>query len=79
MIVEAVETLDGWYSLHLTYQMDWTAWNQVAQPKKQAVVAELIALLTEWEEIEQAKKGSHYVWNVTGHKGDIGFLFYVRN
>ena len=51
MIVEAVETLDGWYSLHLTYQMDWAAWNQVAQPKKQAVVAELIALLTEWEEI----------------------------
>ena len=74
MIVEAVETLDGWYSLHLTYQMDWAAWNQVAQPKKQAVVAELIALLTEWEEIEQAKKGSHYVWNVTGHKGDIGFF-----
>ena len=33
MIVEAVETLDGWYSLHLTYQMDWAAWNQVAQPK----------------------------------------------
>ena len=28
MISEMVETLDGWYSLHLIFKMNWHAWKK---------------------------------------------------
>ena len=74
MISEMVETLDGWYSLHLIFKMNWHAWKKETAENKAAAVRELGTLLDQWEEVEQHEKGSHYFWNVTGHKGDFGFM-----
>ncbi|WP_207942569.1 Fe-coproporphyrin III decarboxylase [Enterococcus sp. DIV2402] len=74
MITEKVETLDGWYCLHLVFQMNWAAWQKETNETKQAAINELSELVNEWQEIEDAQKGSHYLWNVTGHKGDFGFM-----
>lgn len=74
MITEKVETLDGWYCLHLVFRMDWAAWQKESAETKQAMFNELSGLLTDWQEVEKSQKGSHYLWNITGHKGDFGFM-----
>uniref|UniRef100_UPI00403F54B6 hydrogen peroxide-dependent heme synthase n=1 Tax=Candidatus Enterococcus willemsii TaxID=1857215 RepID=UPI00403F54B6 len=74
MITEKVETLDGWYCLHLIFQMDWSAWQKETTEAKQIMVNELFELLEGWQKIEHAQKGSHYMCNITGHKGDFGFM-----
>ncbi|MGX7328923.1 hydrogen peroxide-dependent heme synthase [Enterococcus bulliens] len=74
MIAQSVETLDGWYALHMLYNVDWHAWNTISKEEKQQLLAELFTLVEEWEQIETKKEGSHYLWNVTGHKGDFSFF-----
>lgn len=38
---QAPETLDGWYSLHLLYAIDWTGLRLVPNEERQALVEEL--------------------------------------
>ena len=38
---EAAETLDGWYSLHLFYAIDWTTFRLVPEDDRHAMVQEL--------------------------------------
>ena len=38
---EAAETLDGWYSLHLFYAMDWTTFRLVPEDEREAMISEL--------------------------------------
>lgn len=77
MISQSVETLDGWYALHVIYKMDWHAWNQLDQTTKKEFVKELQTVIKDWKQVEIDENGSHYLWNVTGHKGDWG-IFILR-
>ena len=38
---EAAETLDGWYSLHLFYAVDWTTFRLIAEDDREAMITEL--------------------------------------
>ena len=42
---EAAETLDGWYSLHLFYAVDWTTFRLIAEDDREAMITELKHLL----------------------------------
>ena len=37
---EAAETLDGWYSLHLFYAVDWTTFRLVPEDEREAMINE---------------------------------------
>lgn len=68
---EAVSTLDGWWSLHLLYNVDWTSLKKLEESEKDRLTRELQAFLEREEEVHQNKEGSYSFYNVTGQKADI--------
>lgn len=74
-MVEAVETMDGWYSLHDLRTIDWTSWKMATEQERQEAVKEFKDLLTKWEDVEEAKEGSHVLYKVIGQKADLMFMF----
>lgn len=75
MMVEAVETFDGWYSLHDLRSIDWTAWKYAKEEERQNAIAEFTELLSKWEAVEENKQGSHAFYKVVGQKADFIFMF----
>ncbi|HLR67278.1 hydrogen peroxide-dependent heme synthase [Virgibacillus alimentarius] len=74
-MVEAVETMDGWYSLHDMRVMDWTSWKLASSEERTAAIAEFKNLLTKWEDVEEAENGSHVMYQAIGQKADFMFMF----
>ncbi|WP_163969461.1 hydrogen peroxide-dependent heme synthase [Oceanobacillus halotolerans] len=74
-MVEAVETMDGWYSLHDMRTIDWTSWKLATSEEREAAIKEFEHLLTKWEAVEEAKNGSHAMYKVVGQKADLLFMF----
>ncbi|HLR75426.1 MAG TPA: hydrogen peroxide-dependent heme synthase [Virgibacillus sp.] len=74
-MVEAVETMDGWYCLHDLRVIDWSSWKMASSEERHLAVKEFEQLLTQWEEVEQQKNGSHVMYQAIGHKGDLMFMF----
>ncbi|TRM10818.1 heme-dependent peroxidase [Lentibacillus cibarius] len=75
MAAEAVKTLDGWYCLHDMRTVDWTSWKMASSEERDEAIREFKNLLTKWEEVETAEKGSHVLYNVVGQKADLMFMF----
>jgi len=74
-MVEAVQTMDGWYSLHDLRKVDWTSWKMISPSEREEAINEFQALLQEWEDVEAAEKGSHVLYKVIGQKADFMFMF----
>src|SRR5690625_2126579 len=74
-MVEAVETMDGWYSLHDLRTMDWTSWKLTTSEARQEAITEFENLLDEWDAVEEREEGSHVMYNVIGQKADFMFMF----
>ncbi len=70
-MVEAVETMDGWYSLHDLRIIDWTKWKAASKSEQNVALEEFQALLTSWEKVEEEKNGSHCLYQVVGQKADL--------
>ncbi|UOQ87115.1 hydrogen peroxide-dependent heme synthase [Gracilibacillus salinarum] len=68
---EAVETMDGWYCLHDLRTIDWTKWKKATEAERQQAVEELQTMLREWEEVAEARDGSHAFYSIMGQKADI--------
>ena len=68
---QAPETLDGWYSLHLLYAIDWTGLRLVPNEERQALVEELQSFLNKHESARTNNTGDHAFYNITGQKADI--------
>ena len=75
MMVEAVETFDGWYSLHDMRSIDWLSWKYATEEERGEAMKEFTTLLSRWEKVEGEKKGSHVFYKVVGQKADFMFLF----
>ncbi len=73
-MVEAVETMDGWYSLHDFRTIDWTKWKKASMEKQQKALNEFKQLLTDWEEMEGNKNGSHSIYQIIGQQADLMFM-----
>src|SRR5690625_5714454 len=69
-MVEAVETMDGWYSLHDLRTMDWTSWKLTTSEARQEAITEFENLLDEWDAVEEREEGSHVMYNVIGQKAE---------
>ena len=68
---QAPETLDGWYSLHLFYAIDWTTLRLLPSEERQAMVDELQSFLTTHEAARTNNVGDHALYNITGQKADL--------
>lgn len=74
-MVEAVETMDGWYSLHDLRTIDWTSWKLAPSEERKKAIASFTALLEKWDGVEAEENGSHVVYQVVGQKADLMFMF----
>ncbi|MBI5975103.1 hydrogen peroxide-dependent heme synthase [Staphylococcus canis] len=73
----AAETLDGWYSLHLFYAIDWATWRLVPEADRHEMVEEFEALLRRLKAEKDNGKGDHVLYNITGQKADL-LLWFLR-
>ncbi|HAM80744.1 hydrogen peroxide-dependent heme synthase [Ornithinibacillus bavariensis] len=74
-MVEAVETMDGWYSLHDFRTIDWSYWKKATLEEQKEAIASFEALVDKWDAVEEAKNGSHALYKIVGQKADIMFMF----
>lgn len=70
-MVEAVETMDGWYCLHDMRSIDWGAWKAATSDERQQAVTEFQHILAAWEQVEKDENGSHVLYQVIGQKADL--------
>ncbi|MBP1969821.1 chlorite dismutase [Virgibacillus natechei] len=74
-MVEAVETMDGWYSLHDLRSIDWNSWKLASEEERKEAIDGFNELLAKWEAVEEEKQGSHVLYKVVGQKADLIFMF----
>lgn len=74
MMVEAVETMDGWYCLHDLRTINWLKWKKATEKEREEAISEFEQLLSAWEDREDEKLGSHGVYQMLGHKADMMFM-----
>lgn len=70
-MIEAAQTLDGWYVLHDFRSLDWTSWKQVSAEERTTAVSEFVAFLEELNGAHEAKTGSHAFYSILGQKADF--------
>ncbi|HLR68547.1 MAG TPA: hydrogen peroxide-dependent heme synthase [Virgibacillus sp.] len=70
-MVEAVETMDGWYSLHDMRSIDWKAWKKATPSEREKAIQEFKQILNSFEQVENEEKGSHAFYQVVGQKADL--------
>ena len=56
---EAAKTLDGWYSLHLFYAIDWASLKTVPEEDRNTMISEFKTFLEALETVHNNKEGSH--------------------
>lgn len=71
---EAVQTLDGWYSLHDFRLIDWEAWKAATPDQRREAEESLLELLRGWRETEAQKQGSTAFYSIVGQKADFVFM-----
>ncbi|MCH4172048.1 MAG: heme-dependent peroxidase [Lactobacillus sp.] len=69
-----VDTLEGWYCLHLFWDLDWAAWQTCPESDRLKLVKGFKAYLAAETSAENQGEGSHYLFNVSGHKADLGLM-----
>src|SRR5699024_2471967 len=70
-MVEAVETMDGWYSLHDLRTIDWPKWKQASKETQKQAIDEFKSFLHSWDKVEEEENGSHCIYQMVGQKADI--------
>jgi hydrogen peroxide-dependent heme synthase len=75
-MAEAPVTLEGWYTLHAFYTVDWPRWNAVGEAERTAITAEAAALL---EAPVGAAEGHSACYSVLTQKADLCLLYWRRD
>ncbi|MDY0407634.1 hydrogen peroxide-dependent heme synthase [Virgibacillus soli] len=73
-MVEAVETMDGWFSLHDLRKVDWAKWKLASKEEQTKAIEEFKTLLSSWDQVEKDKSGSHCMYHIVGQKADLIFI-----
>ena len=68
-MAEAPITLEGWYTLHHMYAVDWGRWNALAAEERDAVAREAVAVLD-----RQPTEGHSACYSLLTQKGDLCFV-----
>jgi peroxiredoxin len=75
-MADAPITLEGWYTLHEMYAVDWARWNALAAAERDAIVAESASLL---EAQAHPPEGHSACWSLLTQKGDLCLLHWRRD
>src|SRR5699024_3249786 len=70
---EPVSTIDGWYSLHLLYSVDWTGLRVLDKDERNELTEELQEFSNQQEEVHEEHESYYAFYNIMGHKADIIF------
>lgn len=75
--VEAPQTIEGWYTLHDVYTVDWTAWRVLDESERSEIAAESSA----WMQglVADASVGDSKLYSVVTQKGDLMFCHYRKS
>jgi len=77
MTNNVVQTLEGFYSLHQFFQVDWEKWNKLNLSEKEDVLDDFLHILKRWNEEYTGNNGSSAIFTIIGHKADI-LLLHLR-
>jgi peroxiredoxin len=75
-MAEAPVTLEGWYTLHEMFAVDWGRWNALADAERASVVAEAEALLGE---LTSPAEGQTAAYMLVSQKGDLCLMHWRRD
>ncbi len=70
-MIEAAQTLDGWYVLHDLRTMDWASWKLISPEERQVAVDEFLVYLEKLQQVDDAKTGAHAFYTIIGQKADF--------
>lgn len=73
-MVEAVKTMDGWFTLHDLRTVNWEKWKKASAEKRKVAIDEFKELVSTWEEVENKKNGSHGIYHIIGQQADLMFI-----
>ena len=75
-MADAPVTLEGWYTLHEMFAVDWGRWNALATGERAAIVAEAREVL---ERLAAPDAGQTAVYALVSQKGDLGLVHWRRD
>jgi chlorite dismutase len=75
-MAEAPVTLEGWYTLHEMFAVDWGRWNALADAERASVVAEAEAVLAA---PTAPGEGHTAAYTLVSQKGDICLMHWRRD
>ncbi len=70
--VEASPTIEGWYTLHEVYSLDWPRWRALSAVQRAAIAGQA----RQWLETAAAGRGDTKLYSVVTQKGDIMLCHY---
>ena len=73
-MTEPPQTEEGWFVLHDFREVDWDAWRDAPDRRRDRAVEEGVAYLESHESVEDADEGASAVFSVVGHKADLVVL-----
>jgi peroxiredoxin len=73
---DAPVTLEGWYTLHDVWTVDWPRWNELGGAERAAIVAEAGEVLGR---MERTDEGRTACWSVLSQKGDLMLTHWRRD
>jgi peroxiredoxin len=74
-MAEAPTTLEGWYSLHDMYAVDWPRWNELSRADQASISAEASSVIGA---LEQPADGHSAVFSLLSQKGDLCLMHWRR-
>lgn len=75
--VEVPQTIEGWYTLHDVYTVDWAGWRSLEPVEQEEIVTEATA----WLEglTAEGVQGDSKMYSVVTQKGDLMFCHYRQD
>ena len=64
-------TDEGWYALHDFRTIDWDAWRDTPERKRQRLLAEAVEHMESTAAVEDADEGATAIYSILGHKADF--------
>jgi hydrogen peroxide-dependent heme synthase len=76
-MADAPMTLEGWYTLHDVWAVDWPRWNALADAERRRIVEEATGALAAME--RPGEDGRSACWSVLSQKGDLMLTHWRRD
>ncbi|WP_026961848.1 hydrogen peroxide-dependent heme synthase [Alicyclobacillus herbarius] len=71
---QAVQTLDGWYTLHDLRSIDWASWKALDNDERAEAVDELLRLTQAYRNVIPHQTGAYGQYRIVGQKADLMFI-----